>query len=80
MTWCLLNPEGGDISGICWKMLAGLAGAIVAMAIYIVRIHKAYGKKLNEVYDGRITDLKANNDLVDTLMKVIYRSEKKKGG
>jgi hypothetical protein len=62
----------------CGWVIGGLVATVVGLAGYVASLHKAYGKKINEVYDGRIADLKANHALVDTLMRVVR--EERKGG
>lgn len=66
----------GDGGFARWA-IGGLVGAIVALAAYIANLHKAYSKKVNEVYEARIADLKANLDLVETLIRVV--GEERKG-
>lgn len=71
------EPRSIDPS-TAWAIIVALGGVISAMAVYIVRMHKVYGRKINDLYDKRIEDLKQNLELVTTLERVVYRE--KKGG
>lgn len=54
-------------------VVATLAGVIAAMGNYIAKTSKANQKRVDELYEARISDLKEAHDLVDTLMGVITR-------
>ena len=64
-----------EVSGTCWKIIAAMASAVVAMAAYVVRLHKVYGRKINDVYDARVSDLKENHALVETLLRVVGKEK-----
>lgn len=84
--WVFLSllgePEGRSIDPTtAWTLIGALGGVVTAMAAYIVKMHKVYGRKINELYDQRIADLKSNLELVQTLERVVYREHPKtKGG
>lgn len=72
------NPPK-DTTTVLWTVVVVLAGVVAALAAYIARLYKAYSRKINEVYDARIADLKGNNSLVETIIRVVG-NEKKGGG
>lgn len=51
--------------------VTGLAGAVVAMGMYIAKSSKRQQEKVDDLYESRISDLKEAHDLVDTLIKVL---------
>lgn len=53
--------------------VAALFTALGVLARYIQTLHKAYGKKINELYDARINDLSSHSSLASTLEDVTYR-------
>lgn len=62
----VIYAMGGAIVTLC--------GVIATMAVHIVKSHK----KVDDMYEARINDLKETHELVDTLMGVVGLT--KKGG
>jgi hypothetical protein len=81
----MIDQQSMDVS--CKWLLSGMALAIVAMgaallglAGYIRHLVKRLAtaeEQKSDLYDQRITDLKENHSLIDTLTKVVF---KEKGG
>ncbi len=59
--------------------VAAMAGTVVALATHIAKSSKEHQKKVDELYEARINDLKEAHDLVDTLIDVL-NPRKDKGG
>jgi hypothetical protein len=67
-------------SGVGDKTVVGiLVGFVVAEAGYIVKLHGSKAAEIKKIYEERITELKSQYDLVDTLLDVIDRERKAKG-
>lgn len=76
----LLSVLFDSSSGVGDKTVVGiLVGFIVAEAGYIAKLHASKAAEIKRVYEERITELKSQNDLVDTLLDVIERERKAKG-
>lgn len=67
------TAPNGDVSPVCWKLLSALAVALVAVVAWALTLLK----KLDETQNARIADLKATNELADTLLDVL---QKRPGG
>lgn len=79
----MIDQASADVS--CKWLLSGMAAAILAMgaallglAGYIRHLVKRIAtveEQKSALYDQRITDLKENHSLVDTLMKVVTKAQ-----
>jgi flagellar motor component MotA len=74
----LADDPAGEITAAAWKIISGLAVTIAGMATYIVHLHVSKAEEIKKLYEERISDLKAQNDLVETLLNVI--DKERKGG
>jgi len=62
----------GDVSPVCWKLLAVLGTALSAVVVWALSILK----EKNAIQDARIADLKDNNALADTLLDVVLKERR----
>lgn len=75
----LLEDPPGQITSAAWKIMGAMAAVIVGLGGYIVKLYADHAAEVKKLYEERITELKSQNDLVETLLNVIEQ-ERRKGG
>lgn len=63
------------------KLIFGiLVTWIVAMALYIVKLHRDKDKKIEAVYEERIKEMKEQEELITTFLDAIEKENQKRRG